>query len=111
MLRLSCHFIIFVFCCLLVSPQVQAMPYTRNIDFFFDAADEPPSDADVIAEVTMTDIKQGHTRAMLNIGRLYEYGNSYEVKSSESEARKWYRLAVEKGNPQARTSLERLEKR
>ena len=88
MFRLFCSFIIHTFCFLLISTQVQAMPHTIYIHFFFDSANEAPPDADVITEVTFTDIEMGShfLTATANIVKV--------IKTSDASIRQGEKIAV-----------------
>ena len=88
MVRLSYRIIAFIFCILLVSAQVHAMRRTISIHFFFDSANEPPTDADVIAEVTIADAKMGSKllAATVHIEKL--------MKTSDARVRQGEKIAV-----------------
>ncbi|MDL2259310.1 hypothetical protein LJB99_00320 [Deltaproteobacteria bacterium OttesenSCG-928-K17] len=91
MLRLShkiSAFIVCLFCCLLISAQGLAMPHTIYIHFFFDSTDEAPPDADVIAEVTFTDVEIGShfLTATANIVKV--------IKTSDASIRQGEKIPV-----------------
>ena len=86
--RLLNGLIAFIFCFLLVSVQVQAMPSIIDINFFLDSIDEAPPDSDVIAEVSITDTEKGSKllAATVNIVEV--------VKSSDARVRQGEKIAV-----------------
>ena len=52
-------------------------------------------------------VKQDNAAAMEIIGRMYEYGRG--VSKNQEEAEKWYRMAAERGNSDAKWKIDKIE--
>ncbi len=51
--------------------------------------------------------KQGDADAQFNLGAIYKDGDG--VKQDDKEALKWFRLAAEQGNAEARKIIKKLD--